>query len=579
MALHVTAEELQDLLVTRLEIVDQVEFDRARRMAKRFGVPLERALVERGRIPFDFLLEQLAQAWGVGFVDLKVSDVNPESLRLVREEYARARTLVPFDRGDGQLKVAMWDPRDRKIIAEIERMAGLRVVPYLAPARGIQRAQLLYKGDLREMLDRVAAEEDGTAARPRGHGEEERSAVELLNRLLEYAAVSRASDVHIEPHELETLVRCRIDGALQEVLSLPPTALPSLVARIKVLSGMRIDERRAPQDGRFQGRAGELDMDLRVSSLPTLWGEKVVLRVLSKEGITLDLEDLGLGAADYEVLLRNILRPFGMILATGPTGSGKTTTLYAILARLASERQNLVNISSVEDPVEYTMPRVNQVPVNPVAGIDFATGLRALLRQDPDVIMVGEIRDRETVEIAVRAALVGRLLLSTLHTNEATGAVPRLLDMGVEPFLLASTLALVVAQRLVRRICTGCRESILPDAPVLKALRARGDFEATIAVLQTEGVLGRTDDPLSALRLFRGKGCRQCGGSGFRGRLGLFELFEVTDRIRGMVMERQDAVVIRVAAVAGGMRTMFQDGLAKALLGETTLEEVVRVTL
>jgi type II secretory ATPase GspE/PulE/Tfp pilus assembly ATPase PilB-like protein len=225
------------------------------------------------------------------------------------------------------------------------------------------------------------------------------------------------------------------------------------------------------------------------------------------------------------------------------------------------------------------MPRVNQVPVNPVAGIDFATGLRALLRQDPDVIMVGEIRDRETVEVAVRAALVGRLLLSTLHTNEATGAVPRLLDMGVEPFLLASTLALVVAQRLVRRICTGCRESILPDAPVLKALRARGDFEATIAVLQTEGVLGRTDDPLSALRLFRGKGCRQCGGSGFRGRLGLFELFEVTDRIRGMVMERQDAVVIRVAAVAGGMRTMFQDGLAKALLGETTLEEVVRVTL
>lgn len=579
MALRVTAEELRELLVTRLEILDQAEFDRARRMAKRFGVPLERAVVERGRIPFGFLLEQLAQAWEIGFIDLKVSDVNPDSLRLVREEYARTRTLVPFAQENGQLKVAMWDPRDRQTIAEVERMAGQRVVPYLAPARAIQRAQLLYKGDLREMLERVAAEEDRIAARPPGRGEEQQPAVGLLDRLLEYAAVSRASDIHIEPHELETLVRCRIDGALQEVLSLPPAALPSLVARIKVLSGMRIDERRAPQDGRFQARAGELDMDLRVSSLPTLWGEKVVLRVLSKEGITLDLEDLGLAGADYEVLLRNTLRPFGMILVTGPTGSGKTTTLYAILARLASERQNVVNISTVEDPVEYTMPRVNQVPVNPAAGIDFATGLRALLRQDPDVIMLGEIRDRETVEVAVRAALVGRLLLSTLHTNDATGAVPRLLDMGVEPFLVASTLALVVAQRLVRRICTGCRESILPDAPVLQALQARGDFAATVAVLQTQGVLGRADDPISGLRLFRGKGCRQCGGSGFRGRLGLFELFEVTDQIRGMVMEQRDAAAIRAAAIAGGMRTMFQDGLAKALLGETTLEEVVRVTL
>jgi type IV pilus assembly protein PilB len=579
MSLRVTAEELRELLVTRLEVLDQAEFDRARTMARRFGVPLERAVVERGRIPFGFLLEHLAQAWGLGYIDLKVSDVNPETLRRVREEYARSRTLIPFAQEDGLLKVAMWDPRDRQTIAEVERMAGRRVVPYLSPARAIQRAQLLYKGDLREMLDRVAEEEDRIASRPRGRAEEERTAVEVLDRLLEYAAVAGASDIHIEPYELETLARCRIDGALHEVLSLPPAALPSLVARIKVLSGMRIDERRAPQDGRFQARVGELDMDLRVSSLPTLWGEKVVLRVLSKEGITLDLEDLGLSEADYQVLLRNILRPFGMILVTGPTGSGKTTTLYAVLARLSAERQNVVNISTVEEPVEYTMPRVNQIPVNPAAGVDFAGGLRALLRQDPDVIMVGEIRDRETVEVAVRAALVGRLLLSTLHTNDATGAVPRLLDMGVEPYLVASTMALVVAQRLVRRICTGCRESVQPDASLLQVLRARGDFAATVAVLQAQGVLGSADDPLSGLRLFRGKGCRQCGGSGFRGRLGLFELFEVTDRIRGMVMERRDAAAIRAAAIAGGMRTIFHDGLAKALLGETTLEEVIRVSV
>ena len=458
-------------------------------------------------------------------------------------------------------------------------MTGFRVVPFLAPARAIQRAQLLYKGDLRKMLEQAAAEEGDATRRPLRQGEEDQSAVDLLTRLLEYAAVSQASDIHIEPYELEVLVRYRIDGALHEVLSLAPAALASLVARIKVLSGMRIDERRAPQDGRFQASPGDVQMDLRVSSLPTLWGEKVVLRVLPREGITVDLEDLGLVASDYQVVLRNILRPFGMLLITGPTGSGKTTTLYAMLARLGLERQNVLNISTIEDPIEYTIPRVNQVLVNRSAGIEFATGLRALLRQDPDIIMVGEIRDRETVEIAVRAALIGRLLLSTLHTNDATAAVPRLLDMGVEPFLLASTLSLVIAQRLVRRICTNCRESITPDLPILHTLRARPDFEATIAVLQAEGVLGKTDDPLSSLRLFRGKGCPQCSGTGFRGRLGAFELFEIDDRVRGMIMARQDAAAIRAAAIAGGMKTMFQDGLAKVLLGETTLEEVWRVAL
>ena len=579
MALQATPEELRELLVTRLAVMDEAEFDRARSMATRLRIPLERALVERGRFPFGFLLEQLAQTWGVGFIDLKISDVRPESLRAVREEYARAHTLVPFDRQDQQLRVAMWDPRDRRIIHEVERMTGLRVVPYLAPARSIQRAQLLYKGDLRKMLEQAAAEESDPGKRPPHRGEEDRPAVALLDRLLEYAAVSQASDIHIEPYELEVLVRYRIDGALQEVLSLPPEALAPLVSRVKILSGMRIDERRAPQDGRFRASPGDVHMDLRVSSLPTLWGEKVVLRVLSKEGVTVDLEDLGLVASDYEVVLRNILRPFGMILITGPTGSGKTTTLYAVIARLGSERQNVVNISTIEDPIEYTMPRVSQTQVNQAAGIEFATGLRALLRQDPDIIMVGEIRDRETVEVAVRAALVGRLLLSTLHTNDATVAVPRLLDMGVEPFLLASTLSLVMAQRLVRRICTNCRESTPPDTPILQTLRSRPDFEATIRVLQAEGTLNKTDDPLASLRLFRGKGCPQCSGTGFRGRLGVFELFEIDDRARGMIMERRDAAAIRAAAIARGMKTMFQDGLAKVFLGETTLEEVARVAL
>jgi type IV pilus assembly protein PilB len=579
MALQVTAEELRELLVARLEVLDDGEFARALAMATRLGIPLERALVERGRIPFEFLLEQLAQTWGVEFLNLKMSDVQPESLRLVREEFARAHTLVPLGRDGNALRVAMWDPRNQRVLDELERLTGLRVIPCLAPARAIQRAQLLYKGDLRSLLERAAGADAESGARARRSREEERSAVELLQRLLEYAAVAQASDIHVEPYELEVLIRYRIDGVLQEVLSLPPSALSPLVVRIKILSGLRIDERRAPQDGRFQADLGGLKLDFRVSTLPALWGEKVVLRVLAKEGISQDLENLGLSDADYAILLRNLLRPFGMILITGPTGSGKTTSLYAMLNRLGVERQHVVNISTVEDPVEYTLARVNQIPLNPAAGVDFASGLRALLRQDPDIIMVGEIRDRETVEIAVRAALVGRLLLSTLHTNDATGAIPRLLDMGVEAYLIASTLALVLAQRLVRRICTACRESLTPEPAILRALQARPDFEATLQVLQEQGVLRAGADPLSGVRLFRGKGCRQCGGSGFRGRLGVFELFEIDDRIRRLIMERQDASAIRAAAIAGGMRTLFQDGLAKVFLGETTVEEVIRVAL
>ncbi len=578
MALRVSEAELRELLVTRLEVIDTAEFDKARAMATRLRLPLERALVERGRVPFLFLLEQLAASWGVGFTDLKVSDVQPEALGAIPEDYARAHTLIPFGRDGDRLEVAMWDPRAGEVIDEIQRMTGLRVAASLAPAQAIRRAQLLYRGDLRQMLERSVEETLRGGARLSRSGED-RSSVELVDRMLEYAAVARASDIHVEPYELEALVRCRIDGVLQEVLSLPPTALPGIVSRIKILAGMRIDERRVAQDGRFEADLTGVKVDLRVSSMPTLWGEKIVMRVLSKEAAAVDLEDLGLVASDLDVVLRNVLRPFGMALVTGPTGSGKSTTLYAVLMRLGIERQNLVNISTIEDPVEYTIPRVNQIPVNVGAGIEFSTGLRALLRQDPDVIMVGEIRDRDTAEIAVRAALVGRLLLSTLHTNDATGAVPRLLDMGIEPFLLASTLSLVIGQRLVRRICVGCRESVAPDGSVLKFLAARADFDGTVRVLQKEGVLRRGVDPLGGIRWFRGTGCRQCGGSGFRGRLGVFELFEIDDHIRSLIMDRRDAASIRGTAIQKGMKTLFQDGLAKVFLGETTMDEVLRVAL
>ncbi len=577
--LRVSDEELRVLLVNELEVITKAEFESAQNLAKRFRTTVGRILVERGHVPQGFLLGQLAHIWGVGYIDLKVSDVNQQALQLIDEEFARNRQLIPFDLQNNHLKLAMCDPRDRATIDQIQNKTRLKVIPHLAPGPAIQRAHLLYKGDLRQMLKRASMDKTliFTAA-PRTDGKET-SATELLTRILEYAAVTQASDIHIEPYEFETLVRYRIDGVLHEVLSLPPEAQSSLISRIKVLSLMRIDEKRAPQDGRFESHVGELVYEYRVSTLPIQWGEKIVMRVLSKEVLSFGLEDLGLIEDDYKILLRNLLRPYGMILITGPTGTGKSTSLYAMLMRLGAERRYVVNISTVEDPVEYNLPRVNQVTVSSSAGLIFPVALRALLRQDPDIIMVGEIRDRETAEIAVRAALVGRLLISTLHTNDATGAVPRLIDMGIEPFLLASTLSLVVGQRLVRRMCTKCRESVPPNPSVLAALKERRDFNATIQALQAQGALGKGDDPLAGIRLFKGKGCPQCQGTGFRGRLGVFELFEVGDEIRNMIMERKDANAIRAVAISKGMKTLFQDGLAKVFLGETTLEEVARVAL
>jgi len=571
-----TDEELKELIVKRLGLIDEVEFERIRVVATRLRIPVDRALAERGVIPMTFLLRELAQDWGVGFIDLQVGDVHPDALRALPEEYARGRLVIPIEKKDRELRLAMLNPRDKKAIAEIEQMTGLKVVPFLAPEMSIRRAHLLYRGNILELLERSAAEAAGPATRAAGG---DRSAADLLSRILEYSVVARASDIHIEPYEVETLVRCRIDGVLKEVLSVAPAAHASLVARVKILASMRIDERRVPQDGRLELDLSGLRMDIRVSSIPTARGEKLVLRLLAKEAAFVDLEELGLAASDFETLRANLLRPFGMILVTGPTGSGKSTSLYGMLTRLGIERQHALNISTIEDPIEYTMPRVSQMAVNVAAGLEFADGLRALLRQDPDVIMVGEIRDKETADIGVRAALVGRLFLSTLHTNDATSAIARLLDMGVEPFLLASTLVMVLAQRLVRRICMACRESFDGDVTRVAAVRARPDFEHTLGVLRGEGVLGGADDLSGGVRLFRGRGCPQCAGSGFHGRVGIFEVFQIDDDVRRMIMERRDGAVIREAAIAAGMKSMFQDGLAKALLGNTTLEEVFRVAL
>ncbi len=577
--LRVSEEEFHKLVVSELELVQQDEFDRVRAMSRRLRIPIERALLERNRIPYQFLLEQFAAAWDVGFIDLKISDVKREALLKLPEQFSRTNMVIPFDAVDKTLRVAMWDPRDKRALQEMKQRTAMEIEPFLAPEQSIQRAFLLYSGDLREMIQQAKGGDlvvGSTSQRP---GDEEKSASRLFERMVQYAVVSRASDIHVEPSELEGYVRYRIDGVLHDVLRLSIESMPGLVARIKILSGMRIDEKRAPQDGRYQADLGGFQVDLRVSTIPTFFGEKVVLRVLTKESIPLALEDLGLTNSDFQIVLRNILLPHGMILVTGPTGSGKSSSLYAMIIRLAAERQSQINISTIEDPVEYTISRIAQIPINPSAGVDFASGLRALLRQDPDVIMVGEIRDRETADMAVRAAMVGRLLLSTLHTNDAAGAVPRMMDIGVEPYLLASTMALIVGQRLVRRICTRCRESYRPDSALISTISHRPDFDEMVQFLRRDGIIQSTGDPLSGIHLYRGRGCSHCNGKGFLGRIGIFELLEVTDDIRRMIMERESSAALRQKAISQGMKSLFQDGMGKALLGETTYEEINRVII
>jgi type IV pilus assembly protein PilB len=387
----------------------------------------------------------------------------------------------------------------------------------------------------------------------------EEKVAEIVSHILSFAMKARASDVHIEPQEKSTRVRYRIDGILQEKLTVPRSLNEALVSRIKILSGMKIDERRVPQDGRFNFRSDQEEVDLRVSTLPTSAGEKVVMRLLKKTGGIPELPELGLRGRALKNLQEGILRPHGIIIICGPTGSGKTTTLYSIIQKINTPK---VNIITLEDPVEYKIPGVNQVQVNTGAGLTFAAGLRAFLRQDPNIILVGEIRDQETADLAIQAALTGHLVFATLHTNDASGALPRLLDMGAEPFLLASSMTLILAQRVVRKIHDGCKAPNDVDPKVIK------DVKAVLGNLLPEG---------KEIKLAKGTGDPDCGNSGYYGRVGIFEVLPVTEKISRLILEHTSAFDIQKAATEEGMITMKQDGYLKAVEGVTTIEEVLRV--
>lgn len=522
-----------------------------------------------GTISEQDLVKAKALLHNFDFVDLSTIPISPEALAVVPKEIAERFNVFPvaIDRTEGIIKLAMVNPLDLFAIEFIEQKTGLKVKPLAAEKGQVEefitvRYTTSLSKEVTEALKDVATDSGYSSIVDVGRQTfiREEKIAEIVRNILDFAVRARASDIHIEPQEKSTRVRYRIDGILQEKLTVPRPLHEALVSRIKILSGLKIDEKRVPQDGRFNFSDGSEDVDLRVSTLPTAWGEKVVMRLLKKTGGVPDLPELGLRGIALKNLQEAILRPHGIIIICGPTGSGKTTTLYSIISRINTPK---VNIVTLEDPIEYKIPGVNQVQVNPAAGLTFASGLRAFLRQDPNIILVGEIRDRETADLAIQASLTGHLVFSTLHTNDASGALPRLLDMGAEPYLLASSMTAVLAQRVVRKIHEDCKVEYEADKKVIEEMKS---------VLGNLWPVDKKDN-----KLYKGEGCDECGDSGYYGRIGIFEVMPVTEKISRMILERSPASEIEHQARTEGMITMKQDGYLKVLEGITTPEEVLRV--
>jgi general secretion pathway protein E len=498
---------------------------------------------------------------------IRDEDVEHSLIREVPLTYAKRNMLMPLRREDGTLLAAVADEKGTLALRELAAHFGLTPVPLHSSPDIITGAINRYYGQVgsaEEVMDSITGEDLSSVAtefeQPRDilGLTEEAPIIRLLNAILQQAVKERASDIHIEPYEKELDVRLRVDGMLHRVLSPPKIIQDALIGRVKIMANLDIGEKRLPQDGRIRLLIGGKDIDIRVSIIPTTFGERAVLRLLDRKQGLIGLWEVGLDEKDEKRLEELLARTSGIILVTGPTGSGKTTTLYAALNRIHTEEKNII---TVEDPVEYQLKGIGQIHVNPKIGLTFASGLRSILRQDPDVIMVGEIRDVETAEIAIQASLTGHLVLSTLHTNDAPSAIIRLIDMGVEPFLVASSLMAVCAQRLVRVICPHCRE------PYESSELERSYFAGQVVA-----------PGMSSPALYRGRGCGKCGGAGYLGRTGIFEFLVVDDALRQMITGKTDSQAIKNVAISAGMRTLRHDGFEKALRGTTTVEEVLRVT-
>ncbi len=581
-------------LLTRNNVVTADKLVELKHVAEHTKHPLQEVIIDEKIIDEPMLTKLFAEYAQIPFIVLDPKQISPDALKKIPERIARQYEAVIFQIDpDGVVHIAMDDPDDIQAVSFIQKEVGQNTRIYIAARQNILNCLDMYRGDVNKELNDVIdvqREDDGTDDKVSEADIAEDSPIaQTVNLLLEYAIRSSASDIHIEPREEFVQVRYRIDGALKEVNRLPRNVMSALVSRIKILSNLKIDERRVPQDGRFKINVGGKQYALRVSTLPIADGEKVVMRILDESNQALTLKDLGYWGHSLDVINHAIKEPNGMILVTGPTGSGKSTSLFSVLSMLNTPD---VNISTIEDPVEYKIPGVNQTQTNAKAGMTFASGLRALLRQDPNVIMVGEIRDGETANLGVQAALTGHLVFSTLHTNNAATCLPRLLDMGIEPFLIASTVKAVVGQRLVRRLCKACRQTYEPTPEETKAVvelfnLKSGQTFTRVHELEQQAVeqaiggdtpLGTDEKTIKTLWKAHPEGCDECNHTGFKGRIGIYEVLGMTVPIEKMIMSNGTSNEIQDQAITEGMTTMQTDGLVKALRGNTTIEEVLRVT-
>jgi type IV pilus assembly protein PilB len=549
-------------LLVEARLISAEQLEKALEVQQQSGERLGKVLVTLAMATQDAIARAVASQLNIEYVNVQTVEISEDVLTALPEALIRRHSVIPLKlTDDNALVLGMVDPLDIIALDDIRRLVEREVVPAAITQDGFQHAVNKYPA-LEGSLDQVIQE-----IRPSDVGEEEPSldklrevvedapVVRLVNLMLVQAVRQGASDIHVEPQERQLRIRYRIDGALYNVMTAPKHIQAATVSRIKIMGNMNIAERRAPQDGRIELRVDNREIDLRVSSVPTTHGEKVVMRILDKRSALVGIEKLGLMGHDQERFENLVTKPYGIILITGPTGSGKTTSLYAILNRL---NKTEVNIITIEDPVEYQLGGIAQVQINAKAGLTFASGLRSFLRQDPDIIMVGEVRDEETARLAIQAALTGHLVLSTLHTNDAPGAVARLVDMGVEPFLVSSSVIGVVAQRLIRVLCNKCKEPYTPPPEVVARYGlAKGGGEPP--------------------QIYRAKGCEACNNIGYRGRLGLFEIMPMDDEVRTLIVKHAPADEIKRAAVGLGMRTLQQDGVAKVVAGITSLEEMLRV--
>ncbi|MGB7083728.1 MAG: type IV-A pilus assembly ATPase PilB, partial [Candidatus Acidiferrales bacterium] len=568
-------QRLGDLLVKE-KIITPEQLEQATKAQKEQNCRLGSALVKLGFLTDEDVTNFLSRQYGVPAINLSYFEIDPAVVKLIPFETAKRYQILPLSRVGASLTIAMVDPTNVFAMDDIKFMTGFNVEPVVASETAIVEAIGKFYGAVEsvEELDKVMKDLAGDDAALELTQEEadmdlaslekaaeEAPIIKLVNLILTDAVKRGASDIHVEPYEKEYRVRFRIDGVMQAVMAPPLKLKDAITSRIKIMSKLDISEKRLPQDGRimikYQKDGKKKELDFRVSTVPTLFGEKIVMRLLDKENLRLDMTKLGFEQQSLDKFLKAILRPYGMVLVTGPTGSGKTNTLYSSVARL---NQPDTNIMTAEDPVEFQLPGINQVQMKEQIGLNFASALRAFLRQDPNIILVGEIRDFETAEIAVKAALTGHLVLSTLHTNDAPSTISRLMNMGIEPFLVATSVNLIAAQRLVRRVCAQCKEplQITPQALV---------------------DAGYTAEESKATTIYHGRGCGTCNNTGYKGRVALYEVMEVNDELKELILVGASALELKKKALEGGMITLRKSGLMKVALGMTTLEEVVRETV